>query len=129
MVNDRFEWSWGADAARGLADGGYPMMAAGYSVCLKPGLLLLFLRDQQTKPIGWIINLIITRAFKIVVLIEIPDQILRNGMINFALNVANLFVKFFQIALATPLEKASLELVVLVVMMAIKERDARLHVR
>ena len=29
MVNDRFEWSWGADAARGLADGGYPMMAAG----------------------------------------------------------------------------------------------------
>ena len=29
MVNNRYEWSSGSDAAKGLADGGYPMMAAG----------------------------------------------------------------------------------------------------
>ena len=28
MVNNRYEWSFGSDEARGLADGGYPMMAA-----------------------------------------------------------------------------------------------------
>ena len=29
MLDNRYEWSFGSDAARGLADGGYPMMAAG----------------------------------------------------------------------------------------------------
>ena len=29
MVNNRYEWSFGSDAARGLAQWGYPMMAAG----------------------------------------------------------------------------------------------------
>ena len=29
MLDNRYEWSFGSEAARGLADGGYPMMAAG----------------------------------------------------------------------------------------------------
>ena len=29
MVNNRYEWSFGSDAARGYANGGYPMLAAG----------------------------------------------------------------------------------------------------
>ena len=29
MVNNRYEWSFGSDATRGFALGGYPMMAAG----------------------------------------------------------------------------------------------------
>ena len=29
MLDNRYEWSFGSDAARGLADEGYPMMAAG----------------------------------------------------------------------------------------------------
>ena len=29
MVNSRYEWSFGSDAARGYANGGYPMLAAG----------------------------------------------------------------------------------------------------
>ncbi|KAK3804428.1 hypothetical protein RRG08_043462 [Elysia crispata] len=41
----------------------------------------------------------ITKAMKIVLLSEISDQILRNGMMYVALHVTSLFVKFFQIAL------------------------------
>ena len=29
MVDNRYEWSFGSDAARGYANGGYPMLAAG----------------------------------------------------------------------------------------------------
>ena len=29
MLDNRYEWSFGSEAARGLADGGYPMMVAG----------------------------------------------------------------------------------------------------
>ena len=29
MIDNRFVWSFGSDAARGLADGGYPMVASG----------------------------------------------------------------------------------------------------
>ena len=29
MVDKRYEWSFGSDAARGYANGGYPMLAAG----------------------------------------------------------------------------------------------------
>ena len=42
-------------------------------------------------------NLMITKAMKIVLLLEISDQILRSGMMYVALNVSSLFVKFFQV--------------------------------
>ena len=107
MVNSRYEWSFGSDAARSLALGGYPMMAAGK--VLRMGLSTT---TSGSAPAAASVNIVVSGVanmsygvtYSSTSTFRTPLELARGDIINFRSASSNPEIAGAQVALLIELD-------------------------